>query len=775
MRLAYIVADGKIIVEVQTNRGKLAPFIRQKKVIESLSQQLSSSVDKDIFRFITMLNQLMPPFEIHREFISIELAEAIKSTNFVFYKNGRNSLKKLNDFTVFNTLIGAKKAKVIAPNYLKVYISHFSQLKANADFYFEFNDIEKDIPIEYSLQIPLFKTKELAEIDKIETNKLFDIFNTATGQEIFDARFLTYENINNLSINQNIKVLYRAQANKHKSVTFVSNTLFKMSIFNKDDIDSKEMDLYYSILANYLQNKRYVEYDDKVILFDEEEIIEEIDNKTLLKVFSYNLNQNIRIFIDKILSISALADKLSAMNELEYLGFKATLKNYQEDGAFWLYNLFKNRIDGGLLADEMGLGKTIQVIAFLLLSKTTRNLIVAPASLVHNWKNEILKFTVLAEDNISFSIDGGKFLTILSYEYMRSNIEELRHLDFEILVMDESQKIKNHNTQIFNAVAQIKRDFTVIMTGTPIENSLNDLWNMLFAINPSLHELYTARIQPLLSDKEEYGRAIELTINMLHPIMLQRKKAQVLNLMERSTKTIFIDFESEEKSRYTQLLNIFISALKSGLSGRVQSIALEGLLRLRQYCSIHQTVPRTLITAENIKDSKVEKTIEIIKDSMESNEKIIVFSQFTRSLDILEMRLQKHNLQYLRLDGSTTKNNRDKYAGQFQDTKSKYNIFLISLKAGGVGLNLTSARSAILFEPWWNPAVEEQAFARIDRIGQEQATKVYRLIYKDSIEEKINTLVEHKQVIFDSMSTLLINRKDLEMEVARDIFQISKN
>lgn len=339
--------------------------------------------------------------------------------------------------------------------------------------------------------------------------------------------------------------------------------------------------------------------------------------------------------------------------------------------------------------------------------------------------------------------------------------------------MDESQKIKNHKTQIFNAIIQIKRDFTIIMTGTPIENSLNDLWNMLFTINPSLHELYISKIQPLLLDNENYSKAIELTINMLYPIMLQRKKNEVLNLPNRDTATLFIEFTNQEEMAYKQLVNTFTSALKSGLSGRIQSIALEGLLRLRQYCSIHSIVPQSLLATTNLIDNKINKTMELIEESIISNEKIIVFSQFTSSLDKLELLFQESNYNYLRLDGSTTKINRNQYVEQFQNQTSGYDIFLISLKAGGVGLNLTSARSAILFEPWWNPAVEEQAFARIDRIGQLKTTKIYRLIYKDSIEEKISNLVKQKQGIFDSMSSFLSSSKNLEMQIAKDIFKMS--
>ena len=435
--------------------------------------------------------------------------------------------------------------------------------------------------------------------------------------------------------------------------------------------------------------------------------------------------------------------------------------------------MYKNDIDGGLLADEMGLGKTIQVIAFLLLSKTKSNLIIAPASLIYNWKKEIIKFTELNENDISLSIKRDKFISIVSYEYARINIEDIKQQKYDILIMDESQKIKNHKTQIFDAITQIKRDFTVIMTGTPIENSLNDLWNMLFSINPSLHNLFINKIQPLLSNNEEYSKAIELTINMLYPIMLQRRKNQVLDLPKRETKTILIDFSKEEAERYEKLINTFSSALASGLSGRIQSIALEGLLRLRQYCSVHKIVPNSLLTTYDLADSKMNITHKLINELLEKNEKVIVFSQFTSSLDELEKLFQKYNFSYLRLDGSTTTINRNKYVNQFQSKNSQIQIFLISLKAGGVGLNLTNARTAILFEPWWNPAVEEQAFARIDRIGQIQTTKIYRLIYKNSIEEKIDKLIHKKQNIFDNMSTFLIGAKNLEMEVARDIFKIS--
>jgi len=774
VRLVYILFDDKIIIEVQQNRDKLSPFIRNKKIINNLINQLVSQEDKLIFQYIKLLNQFQAPFNIGKDFLSTDIIQIIKKSNFIFQKKSiKSSLKKLNNFASLDLLISKKSYRTVSPQKLKIIINSFLTNKVSVKFYLEFNEIIEDIPIDYNLQIPIVEHKELVIINQELKDKLINIFHSITNQNILNTSYIFLDTLNKLNENELINIQYKSESKKQKSVDFVSNTLFKMNIFNKDSLSTKDLDFYYSMLENYLQNKNYVDYDDKIVFFNEEDIIKDIDNQTLLKVFSYNLNQDIRSFIDKIINIKPLINKKKMIKEVELYGFNATLKDYQEDGTLWLYNLYKNDIGGGLLADEMGLGKTIQVIAFLLLSKAKNNLIIAPASLIHNWQNEILKFTNLTDKNISLSIKDNSFITILSYEYARSKIDILQKQDFDILIMDESQKIKNHKTQIFSAIIQIKRNFTIIMTGTPIENSLNDLWNMLFTINPSLHELYTNKIQPLLLDKEDYSKAIELTINILYPIMLQRKKKQVLDLPNRVTKTLFIEFSNKEKNRYNQLVNTFTSALKSGLSGRIQSIALEGLLRLRQYCSIHSIVPQSLLIADNLIDSKVNKTIELIKSSINSKEKIIIFSQFTSSLDKLEYILKEFNFQYLRLDGSTTKTNRNRYVKQFQDTNSGYEVFLISLKAGGVGLNLTTAKTAILFEPWWNPAVEEQAFARIDRIGQLNSTKIYRLIYKDSIEEKINNLVEQKQDIFDSMSNLLVNRKSLEMEVARDIFKIS--
>lgn len=768
LRFIYIFSNDVINIEVQQDRDKLSPFIRNKNTLNNLETKLSHKEDILIWYFLKFLGQSYPPFEIKKEFFVKEIVELIKKTNFVFYKKTKkSSLKKLKDFSIIP--LKDIKIELLVPNKILIKIDSIIKNKLKIKFYFKIENFLYDIPINYEFLIPL-NNEKIGKINSIQKKNLIKLVENIIGKSVENLEYLTFEELNKLNEFDFIEVVYKSNNNSNKKISFASNTIFKLGIFDKDLLKDNDVELYMNLLENYLNNKNYVEYNGELILIDKN-LIEEVDNKTILEVFTkQNNNKSIVQFINHLLNIKSKVTINQILEKLKRSTFKATLKPHQEEGVRWLYNLYLNNIEGGLLADEMGLGKTIQVIAFLILAKTKKNLIICPASLVHNWKNEILKFTNIKESDISLEIKENKYITILSYESARNRIDELSKIEYDILVLDESQKIKNQTTQIFEAIKKIKRKFSIIMTGTPIENSLNDLWNMLFVINENLYELYNSKIKPLINDKNS-SKAIELTIKMLYPIMLQRKKEQVLNLPKRKNIDIFIEFSKEEQKEYDKLIKIFISAIKSGLSGRIQSIALEGLLRLRQFCSIHQILPSSLLNNASLKDSKLEKVIEITKEVIYNNKKIVIFSQFTKSLDILEEKFKNLNFNSVRLDGSITKKQREKIVFDFQNNKN-INIFLISLKAGGVGLNLTSANTALLLEPWWNPAVEEQAFARIDRIGQQQETTIYRLFYKNSVEEKIYKLLEEKRNLFINMSESLINIKNIEMEVAKDVFGI---
>ena len=769
LRFIYIFSNNVFNIEVQQDRNKLSPFIRNKNILSNLETKLSHKEDIIIFNFLKFLGQNYSPFTIEQEFFVKEMIELIKKTDFVFYKKTKkSSLKKLKDFSIIPLV--NKKIQSLIPNKILIKIDSITKNKVKVKCYLKIEKFLYDIPIDYEFLIPL-ENKELGKIDLLQKKSLINSLENIINKSIDNLEFLTFEELNRLNKLDFIEIIYKSSTDAtSKNVSFASNAIFNLEVFDKNLLKDNDIDLYINILKNYLNNKNYVEYNGELILIDKN-LIKELDNKTLLKVFTNNFNnKSIIQFINNLVNIKSKITTKEILEKLKKSTFKASLKPHQEEGVKWLYNLYLNNIEGGLLADEMGLGKTIQVITFLILAKTKKNLIICPASLVHNWKNEILKFTDIKEKDISLEIQENSYITILSYESARSKIDKLSKIEYDVLVLDESQKIKNQSTQIFEAIKKIKRNFTIIMTGTPIENSLNDLWNMLFAINKNLYELYNLKIKPLINDKN-YSKAIELTIKMLYPIMLQRKKEQVLNLPNRKNIDIFIEFSQEEQKEYDRLVKIFISAIKSGLSGRIQSIALEGLLRLRQFCSIHQILPSSLLNNHSLKDSKLEKTLDITKKIIKSNKKIVIFSQFTKSLDVLEAKFKNLNLNFVRLDGSVTKKQREKIIFDFQNNKNIH-IFLISLKAGGVGLNLTAANTALLLEPWWNPAVEEQAFARIDRIGQKQETTIYRLFYKKSVEEKIYKLLEEKRNLFTDMSNNLINVKNIEMEIAKDVFGI---
>lgn len=776
MKFISIFNEKCISIEVQSNRDRLSPFIRNQAIMSDLYNSLFSEIDKTIFCFLKLLNKTNPPFIIDNEFISPEILDLIFKSNFCFIKSKNSSLKRIN-FIPKNFLQNINTVNCyIIPESLEIHIEEFYKTKVKIKIYLKFRELESLVPINYDFLVPLVDSKKLAFIDSTAKNLLIDLFESITHTKINDD-ILSIKAMENLNLLDNINIKYLSKSsNTNKNIRFVSNSLFKLNVFTKDNLSQEDTDFYSSIINGYLDNKNYVEYNSSIIILNDSNLIEEIEDKVFLKIISNDINLNSKDFLYKILNIREQNEIRDINTELLKLGFNITLKDYQIHGVAWLLKLYENKIRGGLLADEMGLGKTIQVISFLLLVHPKNCLIVVPASLIHNWKNEIEKFTNFFQDKVSLDINKISTLTIVSYETVRNNIIDLQKYPFDILILDESQKIKNDNTQVFNAVKNLQRFFTIVVTGTPIENSLNDLWSMILTIDYGLLELYSNKIKPLLADcgENSYKKATALTIKIFYPIILQRKKEDVLSLPNQNVKTLLIDFNDKEEIIYQKLIKVFSSALTSGLSGRIQSIALEGLLRLRQYCSLHKTIPNTLINENDIKnanDSKISKTLDIVKNSIQHNEKIIIFSQFTKTLDKLEPILKSFNYSYLRLDGSVSKKKREQFLNLFQHTDD-YPVFLISLRAGGFGLNLTSAKNIILLEPWWNPAVEEQAFARIHRIGQLQETTVYRLIYRNSIEEKIDNLLEQKKGIFNEMSSVLINTKSLEMEIIKDVFSI---
>ena len=448
---------------------------------------------------------------------------------------------------------------------------------------------------------------------------------------------------------------------------------------------------------------------------------------------------------------------------------KAKLRQYQMIGYQWLKTLDEYGL-GGILADDMGLGKTVQVLCVICeYIKKTKNkkpiLVVCPSSLSLNWQNEIEKFT----DGITSMVIHGNLeerqeqirniqnhdVTITSYELLKRDIEEYKKYDYEFkyIIADEAQYIKNNNTKNAKVIKEIKAETRYALTGTPIENSLSELWSIFDFIMPGylftyrkFKELYETAIV-----KENDSETTDRLKKLINPFILRRIKGEVLKELPDKTITILnSQMADEQKELYmTYLLrakeNVKEEIRENGIE-KSQMKILALLTRLRQICC-H---PNLFIDNYNGESGKLNQCIEIVKDAIESGHKILLFSGYTSMFEIIEKRLQEEKVKYLKLTGQTKVGERMNLVDEFNNNED-VKLFLISLKAGGTGLNLTSADMVIHYDPWWNISAENQATDRTYRIGQKRNVQVYKLITKDSIEEKIYDLQKKKEWLVDSM------------------------
>lgn len=440
-------------------------------------------------------------------------------------------------------------------------------------------------------------------------------------------------------------------------------------------------------------------------------------------------------------------------------GFHGELRPYQREGVGWLDYLQRFGF-GGILADDMGLGKTIQVLALLQRRRWRRQskgptLAVVPRSLVFNWLQEAAKFTprlrTLDYTGPSRHALRDKFsehdLIITTYGTLRTDIAELTNFEFDYILLDEAQAIKNADSQSARAARLLRGHCRLAISGTPIENHLGELWSIMEFLNPGM----------LGADnvfKRYAGTGLEVTdrsllAKALRPFILRRTKAQVVeDLPEKTEQTLYCDMESDQRRCYDELRVHYRDALlrkDSTELNRSKIEVLEALLRLRQAACHPGLINPDIV---NEPSAKLEMLIPSIIEVVEEGHKVLVFSQFTSFLAIVRARLDADNIVYEYLDGRTR--NRAAKVERFQ-TDPDCSIFLISLKAGGLGLNLTAAEYVYLLDPWWNPAVEAQAIDRSHRIGQKQHVFAYRLICRGTVEEKILELQQKKRDLADAI------------------------
>ncbi len=433
--------------------------------------------------------------------------------------------------------------------------------------------------------------------------------------------------------------------------------------------------------------------------------------------------------------------------------FKGTLRNYQQQGVAFMQYL-TDRNFNPLLADEMGLGKTVQLLA-LLASRMSRggkpSLIVCPASLTVNWEREAHRFVpdlrVAApregnERNAILKKPESFDLLVLSYTGARMSKEALRKYNFEFLVLDEAQHIKNPGSENAKNCKSISAAHRVVLSGTPLENSPDDLWSVMDFLQPGMLGTlpsFRRRYAGITADEELQQELAHRTA----PFIKRRTKAEVASdLPEKSERTIFCDPSPDQSRLYDELLESGRTTLKNGSAADIFSL----LLRLRQVCCHPGLLPDG--RGENIASGKTELLFEVLNEIIDSGHKVLLFSQFTSMLQLLIPELQQRNIPFEYLDGST----RDRQArvDRFNNDPD-IPLFLLSLKAGGTGLNLTSADTVILYDPWWNPAVELQAADRTHRIGQTRPVSTVKLVMRDSVEEKVLLLQDKKRKLFNAL------------------------
>ena len=587
--------------------------------------------------------------------------------------------------------------------------------------------------------------------------------------------------------------------------------------FSKESQDSFEIFLYgqvgeeqisfdeiYETIQNGEKYSRirslgFVEYPAQNIYsmmraFNSFDVYRNTDNKFIVKTYRAGLiNELKNLDVELVLSkdFENFWEQMSTFSTSEDLklpeGIHAEFREYQTKGFGWLWFMYKYGLNG-ILADDMGLGKTLQALAVVQKAKEEDGpmptLVVCPTTVVFNWESEIQKFAPTLSTLKLSGVERKQFfkeipnydVVITSYALVRRDIEKLKDINFRYVILDESQNIKNAMSQTAQAVKKLQASHKLALSGTPIENKLEELWSVFDFLMPgflfSVSDFNYRYVNPIM---ERQDKTVEKRLKLqIYPFILRRMKRDVAkDLPDKVENIAYCELTDEQRDFYLQVLDstkeeLFKSIEQNGLEKSRLSI-FSALLRLRQICC-H---PR-LYDKENVKNimksGKFEKLKVMLEEIISEGHRILLFSQFVDMLDIIKAWLEREGIPYEYLTGKTK--DRQGAVERFNSTPS-IPIFLISLKAGGTGLNLTGADYVIHYDPWWNPAVEDQATDRAYRIGQTKKVFVYRLITKNTVEEKIQKLKTIKRNLVDSVISVDRNIvKSLTMDDIKEIFSV---
>ena len=695
--------------------------------------------------------------------------------------------------------------------YIKLYLDYDKNNYITADLKFVYGDVEFN---------PLKDTNISVARDVSKENEYLDIFvNTGFMLDKENGRLILADEEKIYSFLSEEIGLYMHKFEVLATDTFKQREIRKPKIGNigiklendllKIDLSKIDFDIeeIRSIMQKYKLKKKYHRLKDGSFLdLEENETMDFIGSLLENEDISYKqiqegeieipisrgmyldrLIQNLNTNVEKNDEYKKMVNQISKREIEDKIelpkGLKSELRQYQVTGFKWL-KILDNYKFGGILADDMGLGKTIQLLAviqsYLEEEKNPKpSIVVCPSSLSLNWKNEIDKFapnikTLVihgnAEERANQIENIEKYnLVITSYDLLKRDIEEYKAKDykFKYIIADEAQYIKNNNTQNAKVIKEIKADTRFALTGTPIENSLSELWSIFDFIMPGylysyrkFKEIYEV---PIVKDNDEW--VLKKLKMLIEPFILRRTKQEVLTeLPDKTISVLNNEMQDEQLKIYTSYManakREVSQELKENGFEKSQMKILALLMRLRQICC-HPSLFISNYTGES---SKLNQCIEVIKDAVLSGHKILLFSSYSSMLEIIGEELKKENIKHFKLTGQTKVGDRLKLVEEF-NSNDEIKVFLISLKAGGTGLNLIGADMVIHYDPWWNLSAENQATDRTYRIGQKKNVQVYKLITKDSIEERIYELQEKKAQLAKSMlstETTFINKLSRE-------------
>ena len=523
--------------------------------------------------------------------------------------------------------------------------------------------------------------------------------------------------------------------------------------------------------TNALINREYIEKLQRI--FKEED-----GNKVKVSFFDMPIVQDMideKSFENDFMGSKDFFEGINKLAEenIDYPKLNATLRDYQKYGYKWLKYLTDNNL-GACLADDMGLGKTLQAIALLTNlheEKKKKSMVIMPKSLIYNWENEIKRFSpklkvgVYYGINRDFSLLKKVDIILTTYGTIRNDIENLLEQKFDLLVLDESQNIKNINSQTTKAVLLLNAKKRVALSGTPIENNLLELYSLFRFLNPemfgSVQEFTNDYIVPI--QKYSDTSTIEELRKKIYPFLLRRVKKEVLaDLPDKIEKLVYVDMNDEHRRFYEERRKYYYSLLEKNTSSQGnfdKFFVLQAINELRHIVSSPELESKKIIS------SKKEVLIENVIEAIENNHKVLVFVNYLSSIESICDSLKENKIKYLKMTGQTK--DRQNLVDKFQND-SRYKVFVMTLKTGGVGLNLVSADTIFIYDPWWNTTVENQAIDRAYRLGQDKTVFAYKMIMRNTIEEKILKLQEIKNKLLDdlisedNLSTKNLSKSDIE-------------